>query len=878
MAFLVSPGVEIKEIDLTNIIPAVSTSIGAYAGVYEWGPTNEITTLSTEADLISTFGYPVVSTVEGSDSRLDWYAAANFLGYSNNLQLIRILPEGARNAASEPFAARTSSTSVVFTGTVNDSEATIIQGVPVSIDDSDVFTYTIYYNGTTGVTFDIRKPYVVLPDSDYVPGLNKLSIDSDQILGSGTYTYGTYPTDSDSIVQAGGYTYSSLDSDDIATAIDLNTLDSDGADALINAELATRLAANQANDTAINAQIQHNLAAIDSEEGVVTGMIAHNIIANDSDSDARVLLISKLRQRFQSEWDSDQTFNVVYTVADLAQRFAHALEAAGVAGVVVDSDGGLDDAINDPTVTYFTGSNVKPNNYTITDSRNNITIKYFETKELESNVDAATEAVIENENDFLIKESSLAQGSVYAKYPGQRGNGIGVALIDAGIDSEGIELFNGNTVGDIFDTVPATSVWAEENFGTDLLDEVHVVVYTTDTTITGTKNEVLERFAYMSKAKNAVTADGAKNYYVNVINDNSDWIWIVNEERATGTVTGGQRNIGTNVTVEAGTVTPFNAFKTNTSKNGVISYELGGGTDGSAVDSAELRLALDLFKDAEIVDISLTWAGNWAKADKKYLIDICESRKDTVAFISPSYDAAVTNPTSKGIADYFNSSVDGYNSSSYVVFDSGWKRQYDKYNDGYFWIPCAPDIAGLAARTDNENDPWWSPAGLNRGHLRDVVKLSFSPNQAERDELYKQRVNPVVSFRGQGTLLYGDKTGLSRPSAFDRINVRRLFIVLEKAIATAAKFQLFEFNDDITRATFRNMVEPFLNDIKTRRGLTDFLVVCDDTNNTPEVIDSNRFVADIYIKPTRSINFITLNFIAVRTGVSFSEIVNGGAG
>ena len=210
--------------------------------------------------------------------------------------------------------------------------------------------------------------------------------------------------------------------------------------------------------------------------------------------------------------------------------------------------------------------------------------------------------------------------------------------------------------------------------------------------------------------------------------------------------------------------------------------------------------------------------------------------------------------------------------SSYGVLDSGWKYQYDSYNDVYRWVPLNGDIAGLCARTDYTNDPWWSPGGLNRGQIKNVVKLSFNPSKAERDELYKNGINPVCSFPGQGTVLFGDKTLLAKPSAFDRINVRRLFIVLEKAIAIAAKYQLFEFNDSFTRAQFRSMVEPFLRDVQGRRGIIDFRVKCDDTNNTGEVIDRNEFIADIYIKPARSINFITLNFVAVRTGVSFDEV------
>jgi phage tail sheath protein FI len=254
------------------------------------------------------------------------------------------------------------------------------------------------------------------------------------------------------------------------------------------------------------------------------------------------------------------------------------------------------------------------------------------------------------------------------------------------------------------------------------------------------------------------------------------------------------------------------------------------------------------------------------------LIDLCEARKDCVAFISPRREDVVGVSTgaaqTTNVVGFFNN----LNSSSYVVFDSGYKYMYDKYNDVYRFVPLNGDIAGLAANTDNVAEPWFSPAGYNRGQVRGAVKLAYNPTKAQRDILYPARVNPCVTFPGQGTVLFGDKTGLSRPSAFDRINVRRLFIVLEKAIATAAKYQLFEFNDEFTRAQFKNLVEPFLRDVQGRRGITDFSVVCDDTNNTGEVIDRNEFVCDIYIKPARSINFITLNFIAVRTGVSFSEI------
>ena len=249
---------------------------------------------------------------------------------------------------------------------------------------------------------------------------------------------------------------------------------------------------------------------------------------------------------------------------------------------------------------------------------------------------------------------------------------------------------------------------------------------------------------------------------------------------------------------------------------------------------------------------------------------ICDDRRDCIAFVSPERDDVVNNT-----GDEANDAIDfrsGLPSTSYAVMDSGWKFQFDKFNDVFRFVPLNGDIAGLVVRTDNIADPWFSPAGFNRGQIRDSIRLAFNPNRPERDLLYQVGINPVVSFPGEGTLLFGDKTMLSRPSAFDRINVRRLFIILEKSIAKAAQFSLFEFNDEFTRTQFRQLVNPFLREVQGRRGITDFRVVCDETNNTPEIIDRNEFVADIFIKPARSINFIQLNFIAVRTGVDFSEV------
>ena len=422
---------------------------------------------------------------------------------------------------------------------------------------------------------------------------------------------------------------------------------------------------------------------------------------------------------------------------------------------------------------------------------------------------------------------------------------------------------------DLFDAAPGTSTYAT---GKGLVgDEMHVVVFDKTGDISGFRadtngertNAVLETFAFVSQAASAKTAQGGTNYYPDVIYNQSEYVYWLDHDASLS-------NAGTDPV--AGTT-----FASTAGKGGVKDDALAGGADDYAVTVGELDLAYEQFADAETVDVNLIMAGTSpAGADgathATNLIDLVEARKDCVAFISPRREDVVNIASSITQGSNVKTFFDGLASSSYAVFDSGYKYMYDKFNDVYRFVPLNGDIAGLCANVDTVADPFFSPGGFNRGQIRGAVKLAFNPTKAQRDILYPARINPVCTFPGQGTVLFGDKTALSKPSAFDRINVRRLFILLEKAIATAAKFQLFEFNDEFTQAQFRNLVEPFLRDIQGRRGITDFSVVCDGTNNTGEVIDRNEFVADIFIKPARSINFIQLNFIAVRTGVAFSEI------
>ena len=408
---------------------------------------------------------------------------------------------------------------------------------------------------------------------------------------------------------------------------------------------------------------------------------------------------------------------------------------------------------------------------------------------------------------------------------------------------------------DLFDKAPGTSPYATALSGVN--DELHIVVVDEDGGITGTKGDILESFGAVSKASDAKTPQGSVNYYPDVIYNSSSYIYWM-DHNASGSNWG---------TAAAGT--------TYTDVTTVSAVSLQSGADGTTATVGQKLTAYQKFQDAETIDVGLIMAADGEATHIDNLITIAENRKDAVIFASPERSDVVgisdTNTQKDNIVGFFN----GIRSSSYVVFDSGYKYQYDRYADVYRYVPLNGDIAGLAARTDLIADSWFSPAGLNRGIVRGAVKLAFNPSKTQRDELYRARVNPVATFPGQGTVLFGDKTGLTAPSAFDRINVRRLFIVLEKAIATASKFQLFEFNDEFTRANFRNIVEPFLREVQGRRGITDFLVVCDETNNTGEVIDRNEFTAEIFIKPARSINFITLQFIATRTGVAFEEVAGG---
>lgn len=451
-----------------------------------------------------------------------------------------------------------------------------------------------------------------------------------------------------------------------------------------------------------------------------------------------------------------------------------------------------------------------------------------------------------------------------AKYPGELGNSLKVVVVD-GMDPNTNATGTWETYTDVYG-IPGTSNYAS-TINASARDEIHVIVVDEDGKWSGTAGTILEAFTNISKASDAKLPDGTTNYWRNVVNNRSQYVWVGNKESTGYSTTSGSTNWDS-------VVSPTQGFK---SLNTLNEYSLDFGTMTTTVGSTQegqiVASFTSQFGNPEEIDVSLLIAGNMTATNSKSIMNIASLRQDCIAFISPVAVTLVekSRQGSTEIVNYLKTYRETLGSSSYGVLDGNAKYQYDRFNDRFLYVPLCGDIAGCCVRTDNAKEPWYSPAGFDRGRINNIVKLVWNPTKAERDTLYKNNINPVVSFQGSGAILFGDKTLQTKASAFDRINVRRLFNVLEKTIATAAKFQLFEFNDAFTRAQFRQLVEPFLREVQGKRGVSSYGVVCDETNNTASVIDQNQFVADIFVAPARSINFIRLNFIATPTGVTFAE-------
>jgi len=654
-SFMLSPGLTIREFDLTQIVPQVATSGAAIVGAFEWGPLEKFSYVSDEEDLVSQYGRP-------DDNNFGyWFSCKNFLDYSRNLKVLRVVGEGAGN----------------------------------SYDDSATPTGDV-----------LIKNINDWQDNHSVPSSN----DWGQFAGR-------FP-----------------------------------------------------------------------------GVIADGVEIHMAD---------------------ESTFSTVQSVT---------ITAAGVGYTTIDD--------HDAIVVFsapFDGG-------------------------------VAAEGTLVVVDDAVIGVTITEKGSGYRNppevtIPAPVAGDVGDETAEA---EAGLWLYY-----DQFLTIPKTTQYTANKNGAN--DGLHIILIDGLGSVTGNKGQILERYAFCSKAKDATYDDGTSSYYPYVLRDRSRYVWFG------GFPTGMESGIGS-----WGNKAQDRTFESLTDP---VAVTLADGANGSTPSNDELIPGWDYFKNVEEIDLSLLISGPADRVLQNHIImNIAEFRKDCVAFISP--EAPNSGGVGTGVINAKNREIDNLltqrnvlPSSSYGVFDCNWKYQFDTYNDTFRWVPLNGDIAGLCARTDETRDPWWSPAGYNRGNIKNVVKLAWNPNRTSRDELYPNSINPVVSEFGEGTVLYGDRTMLTQPSAFDRINVRRLFIVLEKAISKASKYLLFEFNDTFTRLRFKQMVEPYLRDVQGRRGIYEFQVVCDESNNTPFVIDNNAFVGDIYIKPARSINFITLNFVATGSGVVFDEVI-----
>tara|TARA_R100000030_G_scaffold49229_1_gene37175 strand:+ start:14698 stop:16458 length:1761 start_codon:yes stop_codon:yes gene_type:complete len=470
--------------------------------------------------------------------------------------------------------------------------------------------------------------------------------------------------------------------------------------------------------------------------------------------------------------------------------------------------------------------------------------------------------LVKNLPDFEAQKSALDSDShtFIGKYPGSLGNSLQVQICPSDSASS---IFSSWTYVNNFDKAPGTSTFASNNGARG--DEVHIVVVDKDGKFTGTRGEVLETFPFLSVGRNAKNPDGTNNYAPDVVNERSEYVWMVEFD---------SDHLG------AGASTDIDNGDDFTMTNRAIkTFNFNGGVNSGALGTAEFLTGFDLFEDKDQVEVDFLIApGMTSTADQTTIVNDLvataqQTRKDCVVVASPARDDIVNLTNAATINTNVIATANTFTNSSYLIMDGNYLKTYDKYNDQFISIPAASSTAGICAATDLNRAAWFSPAGSRRGQYLGITSLAYSPNKSQRDALYRADVNPIANIPGQGTILFGDKTMLGRPSAFDRINVRRLFLILERAIGRAAQQVMFEFNDEFTRAEFVNIIEPVLREVKGRRGITDFRVVCDETNNTAAVVDRNEFIANIFIKPARSINYVTLNFVAVRTGVDFEEVV-----
>lgn len=773
MPKLISPGIIANEIDLTTIVPTVSTTEGGIGGVFHWGPVDKVKLIDSENNLVKYFGKPSNFNPE------TWFTSASFLAYGNRLYISRAA-DITGNTENMTFTGN--STNLALENANNFLQLDDTSNLAVGM--------VLLYSNNTGIAEGAKISAVTNATHITLDKSATANIESIEVMFRENVTYSAAALQSD-------LSYDETDVDDWDSLV------------IKNEDHYEERAAN--GDT-------YDLAALYVAK--YPGEYGNSLRVSVCDTAAQFSSTSNLNPNASFSSSNSFVRANVGSNSVLVQISPANTESA--------ADDGIANAYADTVRSLLSNGDI---------------VELGNTKIGYQYVKVTSVGTLSNTGN--IYSFSLTMDDEFKL----------AANIEIGNMVRYWEYFNS------VDTAPGQSDYVLQNGNTSANDELHVVVTDEGGKFTGSPGAVLEVHRNLSRATDAKGPEGGTIYYKDVINQQSEYIWWTNDRTTAASNTA--------------------SFVASASASVPLDMRMVGGADGPnelEVPFATVALSYDKYKsDEDIEDLSLILQGkargigasNYTQLGN-YLIDnITEHRKDCVAFISPDRADVVNNigDEAEDIVAFRNN----LRSTSYAVLDSGYKYMYDKYNDLYRWVPLNGDIAGLCVRTDLTNDAWWSPAGFNRGSIKNVLRLAWNPRQADRDTLYKSGCNPVISTKGEGVVLYGDKTLLSKPSAFDRINVRRLFIVLKKAIKKAARYTLFEFNDDFTRATFRNLINPYLRDVKGRRGITDFLVVCDTRNNTAEVINNNEFVADIYIRPNYSINFITLNFVAVKNGVSFQE-------
>ncbi len=848
MAFQVSPGVNVTEVSLVTSVPQTATSTGAIAGQFSWGPVGKASLISSEVQLVERYGRPTANNYE------TFFSAANFLAYTNSLYISR--------AAKTSGASVDVSTSLLGNSTIiaYSSSANIAAGQSVfgaGVPETALVLTT--NNSSIANTFNANTDVAVN---------GAITISSNPFISGETvqYTVAAGNTVLSGLTNAATYFVRNSN----ATAIYLaNTVDGT-VFTLVKGPTETGHTLTRINTTRVTISANTTLGSASVPSlGTVNyneASLSYNAFANTSTLTNRSQAIVKNDDHYDTltlpssvkwvaKYPGELGNSLKISVVDNADQYSstinpYAIVADGVTtnSTVIPGSAGITVALNATTANVFVA--------------NSATVSTATT----ANVAAAVKNKLVVGDYVEVGNTSINKQKLQIKTVGSvttTGNTSHFTLTFEEPYKLSTE-FSANTISRYWEystvvgKAPGVSK-SVSDVGSSVVDQISVVVVDEDGKISGAPDTVLETFVNLSRATDAKNQDGTAAYYKDAVNSLSKYVWFGTDR------TGAASNTAINVAASTETVP--------------LTLSMLGGRDGaseSTASSADLATAWDVFADTASVDVSLLIAGrpggvNGVQAANYIIDNIAEVRKDCVVFVSPEKADVVNNIGSE--LDAVLAFRNGLRNSSYAVLDSGYKYQYDKYNDVYRWIPLNGDMAGLAARTDQVRDPWFSPAGFNRGAIKNVVKLAWNPSKPQRDVLYSAEVNPVVTFPGQGTVLFGDKTLLAGGSAFDYINVRRLFIILEKTIATAANQLLFEFNDDFTRLQFKNIVEPFLREVAGRRGITDFLVVCDETNNPGAIVDAAKFVGDIYIKPARSINFIQLNFVGVGSSVEFSEIV-----